>query len=461
MNQKISPSILIVDDEVNMQHMLQTLLTESGYTVDTASDGAQGLKQVSERQYRFIFCDIRMPNMDGMAFLNAARQYLAQSNVIMMSAYGTIDTAVEAMKLGAYDYISKPFKPDEILLTLKKAEEREHLQLENIMLREQIKVIENSSCFGEMIGKSKAMQDVFKLAAKVSHFETTVLITGESGTGKELVARGIHFNCQRRENSLIPVNCGGIPEALLESELFGYKKGAFTGADRDYQGLFAAASGGSIFLDEVGDLPLSLQVKLLRVLQDNQIRPVGNTQSRHVDVRIIAATSKDLAKEVEAGKFREDLYYRLNVMPIRLPPLIERSEDIPLLCHHFIERYSKKFKKPVQTVSPAAMSLLLEYHWPGNVRELENVMERAVVLAEGQVIESDLLASHLGSQMDNARVEDIFQGYSLKVGKAILEQNLIQRALEATKGNRTKAAQLLEISHPSLLHKIKLYNISK
>ncbi len=460
MNQTPS-KILIVDDEANMRHMLQTLLGESGYEVHAVSDGARALEQVRETTYQFIFCDIRMPNMDGLAFLHAARPYLDHTNVIMMSAYGTLDTAVEAMKLGAYDYISKPFKPDEILLALKKAQERERLKSENSRLREQIQSIENTCHFGEMIGKSKAMQEVFKLAAKVSHFETTVLISGESGTGKELVARGIHFNCSRSKFNLIPVNCGGIPEALLESELFGYKKGAFTGAERDYQGLFAAASGGSLFLDEVGDLPLSLQVKLLRVLQDNQVRPVGTTRTSHVDVRIIAATSKDLAKEVEAGRFREDLYYRINVMPIQLPPLIDRSEDIPLLCQYFIERYSKKFNKPVPAVSPAAMSLLLKYHWPGNVRELENVMERAVVLAEGDVIEAGLLNSHMGSQVNKSGVEDIFRGYSLKAGKAILEQNLIRRALEETKGNRTQAARLLEISHPSLLQKIKIYNISQ
>jgi len=452
--------ILVVDDEVNMQHMLKSLLTDAGYEVDTVSDGAQALESVSNTTYQFIFCDVRMPEMDGMTFLKSAQGVLDQTNVIMMSAYGTIDTAVEAMKLGAYDYINKPFKPDEILLTLKKAEERERLKSENTRLKEQIQAIEDSFNFGELIGKSKTMKDLFKLAAKVAHYETTVLISGESGTGKELVARGIHFKGSRKENNLIPVNCGGIPEALLESELFGYKKGAFTGADKDTKGLFEAASAGTIFLDEVGDLPLSLQVKLLRVLQDNQIRPVGDTQSRHIDVRIIAATSKNLADEVEAGRFREDLFYRLNVMPIRLPPLIERTEDIPLLCQHFIERYNKKFDKTVKRISSSAMTRLLKHRWPGNVRELENVIERAVVLCEGSVIGDELLPPELGSVKHSPPIEDIFQGYSLKEGKAILEKNLIQRALEATRGNRTKAAELLEISHPNLLQKIKIYGLS-
>ncbi len=460
MTEKPKPRILVVDDEINMQHMLKALLTESGYEVDTVSDGAQALENVSHTTYQFIFCDVRMPEMDGMTFLKSAQEMLDQTNVIMMSAYGTIDTAVEAMKLGAYDYINKPFKPDEILLTLKKAEERERLKSENTRLKEQIKAIEDSFNFGEMIGKSKAMQELFKLSAKVAHYETTVLISGESGTGKELVARGIHFKGKRRKNNLIPVNCGGIPEALLESELFGYKKGAFTGAEKDTKGLFEAASGGTIFLDEVGDLPLPLQVKLLRVLQDNQIRPVGDTQSKKIDVRVIAATSKNLADEVEAGRFREDLYYRLNVMPIRLPPLIERTEDIPLLCRHFIERYNKKFDKSVKRISSSAMNLLLRHQWPGNVRELENVIERAVVLCEGTVIEFELLPSELCTKKHGSSIEDIFQGYSLKAGKAILEKNLIQRALEATQGNRTKAAKLLEISHPSLLQKIKAYELS-
>ncbi|HMA66876.1 MAG TPA: sigma-54 dependent transcriptional regulator [Desulfosalsimonadaceae bacterium] len=461
MNENSATRILVVDDEANMRHMLQSLLGESGYVVDTASEGGQALEMLEGSSYGFVFCDIRMPGMDGMAFLKSAGRYLEHTNVIMMSAYGTIDTAVEAMKCGAYDYISKPFKPDEILLTLRKAEERQRLQTENSRLREQVRAIENKDNFGEMIGSSKAMQDVFKLAAKVAHFETTVLISGESGTGKELMARGIHNNSQRQPNRLIPVNCGGIPETLLESELFGYKKGAFTGADKDSKGLFEAASGGTIFLDEVGDLPLSLQVKLLRILQDNQVRPVGDTRSRQVDVRIIAATSKDLGAEVTAGRFREDLFYRLHVMPIRLPSLIERTEDIPLLCQHFIERYSQKFNKPVDTISPAAMTLLFQHHWPGNVRELENIIERAVVLSEGDVIDADLLPPQLGEQTGSSRIEEVFRGYSLKSAKAVLEQNLIQRALEATEGNRSRAAKLLEISHPSLLQKIKTYNINE
>ena len=452
--------ILIIDDEENMRHMMTALLNESGYEVDSLPDAVKAQKKIQETFYHFIFCDIRMPNMDGMTFLKSSGEILKNSNVIMMSAYGTIDTAIEAMKFGAYDYISKPFKPDEILLTLKKAEEKERLKNENIELKERIQAIAGSVGFGNMIGKSKAIQSVFKLAAKVAQFDTTVLITGESGTGKELVAKGIHFNGKRANKCLIPINCGGIPETLLESEMFGYKKGAFTGADRNFKGLFEAADGGTIFLDEVGDLPLSLQVKLLRFLQNNEIRPIGDTQTKRVDVRIITATSKNLEFEVKQGRFREDLFYRLNVLPIHLPPLLERMEDIPILCQHFISQFNSKLSKNVTSISPKAMSLLLNYDWPGNVRELENMIERAVVLAEEDVLlpQNFPLGNYRQSRGSNS--EEIFKGFSLKTSKEVLEKKMIQRALEATGGNRTQAAKLLEISHPSLLSKIKIYNIS-
>ncbi len=452
--------ILIIDDEANMRHMLTALLNESGFKVDSVSDGLQALQKLDETNYNFIFCDVRMPNMDGMTFLKTAAERIENINVIMMSAYGSIETAVEAMKLGAYDYISKPFKTDEVLLTLRKADERERLKNENIILKEQIKEIAERSSFGKMIAKSRSMKSVFRLAEKVALYDTTVLITGASGTGKELVARGLHYGGNRAKNPFIPVNCGGIPESLLESELFGHKKGAFTGANKDYKGLFEAANGGTIFLDEIGDLPFTLQVKLLRVLQDNEVRPVGETQSKLIDVRVIAATSKNLDKEVEKGNFREDLFYRLNVLPIRLPPLIERSEDIPLLCQHFIDQFSVKLGKKMTGITPSAMSLLLQHSWPGNVRELENMIERAVVLAEGDVLVPENLPHNiLNGERASQSPEDIFNGFSIKTGKEILEKNLIRRALEATGGNRTHAAKLLEISHPSLLQKMKVYNI--
>ncbi len=454
-------NVLVIDDEVNMRHMLSVLLSEAGYAVDTAEDGSAALQQVSETSYTYILCDIKMPKMDGLAFLKAASDHIRQSNVIMMSAYGTIDTAVEAMKLGAYDYISKPFKPDEVLLTLKKAEERTHLKTENVLLKQRIQEIGETQSFGNMVAASQKMQSIFKLTAKVAQYDTIVLITGESGTGKELIARGIHFSGKRFEKPFIPINCAGIPENLLESELFGYKKGSFTGADHDHRGLIEAASGGTLFLDEIGDLPLALQVKLLRVLQDSEVRPVGSSGSKKIDVRVIAATAKDLDMEVREGRFREDLFYRLNVMRIHLPALVERIEDIPLLCDFFIKRYGEKFDKKITGISASAMKLLLKHTWPGNVRELENLIERAVILSDEEILLPEHFPTDLGHGENGVTdsLESALSGYSLKEGKAALEKILIKRALAATEGNRTQAAKLLEISHPSLLSKIRTYGI--
>lgn len=451
--------LLIIDDEENMRHMLSALLKKSGYIVDTASDGYEGLQMVSQTEYNFVLCDIKMPNMDGMEFLKSAGDTIKATTVIMMSAYGTIDTAVKAMKLGAYDYISKPFKTDEVRLALKKAEERESLKRENIFLKERIQKIETKYNFGSMVAKSKAMQSVFLLATKVAQYNTTVLVSGESGTGKELVARGIYLAGDRSKMPLVTINCGGIPENLLESEFFGYRKGAFTGADKDKKGLFEEADKGTIFLDEIGELPLSLQVKILRVLQENEIRMIGDTKVKKVDVRVIAATSKNLNDEVKDGAFREDLFYRLNVLPIRLPPLRERTEDIPLLSQYFIDKFNIKLGKDIKGIAPAAMSLLLKHNWPGNVRELENVIERAVILSEKMVLLPENLPAELGAKTGTSRMDDFFKGFSIKAAQKVIEKRLITRALDATGNNRTKAAQLLEISHPSLLSKIKAYEI--
>jgi len=458
-NKSSQKRLLIIDDEENMRHMLSSLLNKSGYRVDTASDGEDALEMVDQTLYDFILCDLKMPNMNGMEFFETARDKLWATTVIMMSAYGSVDTAVEAMKKGAYDFISKPFKPDEVLLTLKKAEERESLKRENLWLKERIRKIQENYCFGSMVAKSNAMLAVFKLAEKVAQYNTTVLIYGDSGTGKELIARGIHFSGRRAKKPLVPVNCGGIPENLLESELFGYKKGAFTGADTDRKGLFKEADGGTIFLDEIGELPLSLQVKLLRVLQENEIRAVGDSKTRKIDVRVIAATAKHLEDEVSKGAFREDLFFRLNVLPIKLPSLGSRPEDIPLLCHHFIDRFNMSLEKGIKGITPAAMSLLLKHSWPGNVRELENMIERAVVLAEDTILLPENFPPELGVESYTDKMDDLFEGYSLKAARKILEKKLITRSLKATAGNRTKAARMLEISHPSLLSKIKAYNI--
>lgn len=451
--------LLIIDDEANMRHMLTTVLRKADYDVESASDGSEGLQMIEQGCYDFILCDIKMPNMGGLEFLEAARDKLNGTTVIMMSAYGSIDTAIGAMKLGAYDYISKPFKTDEVYLTLKKAEERESLKKENRRLKERIQIIEGDFNFGNMVAKSKAMRDIFQLAEKVAQYKTTVLILGGSGTGKELIARGLHQCGPGDQAPLIPVNCGGIPETLLESELFGYKKGAFTGADRNKKGLFQEAEGGTIFLDEIGELPLVLQVKLLRVLQDNEIRPLGESKSMKIDVRVVAATAKNLEEEVRKGTFREDLYYRLNVLTIKLPPLNQRPEDIPLLCKHFIHRFNKVLSKDIKGLTPDAMSQLLEYQWPGNVRELENALERAMVISD----DSQLLAEHFSLKQNqgswHTQARPIFEGLSLKGAQKVVEKDLITRALQETGGNRTHAARLLEISHPSLLSKMKAYEI--
>ena len=451
--------LLVIDDESNMRHMLAAMLKNSGYSVDTASEGLEGMKMLERSSYDFILCDIKMPKMDGMTFLKTAGDLVKHSTVIMMSAYGTVETAIEAMKLGAYDYISKPFKSDEVTLTLKKAEERERLKKENNFLRERIRNIQADNRFDRMVGQSKAMQAVFELAKKVARHNTTVLITGESGTGKELIARGIHFYSERADGRLIPVNCGGIPENLLESEMFGYKKGAFTGADRDKAGLFEAAEGGTLFLDEIGELPLSLQVKLLRVLQESEVRPVGDPKTHKVDVRVITATAKNLEAEMRRGTFREDLFYRLNVMQIHLPPLRERTEDIPPLCQLFIERFNGELKKNIASISPGAMSHIMKHPWPGNVRELENVIQRAVVLADQDALLPEHLPGSVVTGLENGHLDTLFEGFSLKEAQRSLEKKLIAKALTETGGNRTRAARLLEISHPSLLSKIKTYGI--
>ena len=456
---EVAPRLLVIDDEANMRDMLSRLLTRSGYAVETAADGREGLQCIDDADYDFILCDLKMPGVSGIEFLKAGRPRLRFTTVIMMSAYGTIDTAIEAMKHGAYDYISKPFKIDEVILTLRKAEERENLRKENRYLKEKIRRIESSGTFGNMVAKNKAMLDIFRLAEKVAQYDTTVMIYGESGTGKELVARGIHHHSGRARNLLYPVNCGGIPESLLESEFFGYKKGAFTGADQNKKGIFEEAEGGTVFLDEIGELPLPLQVKLLRVLQENEIRPLGSTRTRKVNVRVIAATSKNLEEEVQNGNFREDLYYRLNVLTIKIPPLKDRLDDIPMLSHHFIDKLNERLSTDIKGIAPAALTMLMKHDWPGNVRELENVIERAAVLGEKGVLLPENLPSQLGSKPYKRRLDDFFEGFSLKRAQKIMEERLIKRALEATGGNRTKATELLEISHPSLLSKMKTYGI--
>src|SRR3989338_1417196 len=445
--------ILIIDDEESMRHMLSIILKKEGYEVVSAESGQQALKVLGKDDFNFILCDIRMPDMDGLEFLKAVRSQESgvRSVVIMMSAYGTIDTAIECMRLGAYDYISKPFKADEIILTLKKAEERERLKRENTRFKH---IAEQEYDLKNIITQSQQLLEIFKLMQKVADYNTTVLITGESGTGKELVARAIHYHGKRKDKLFVAVNCGAIPAMLLESELFGHVKGAFTDAVRNKPGLFEEADQGTILLDEIGDLPKELQVKLLRVLQEGEIRRVGDSKSKKIDVRIIAATARDLSEEIKKGSFREDLFYRMNVVNINLPPLRERKGDIPTLARHFLKIYSDKFGKPLKGIDKDAIDSISSYKWPGNVRELENVMERAVILEDADMITQKSLPFFKTPDTRNQT-----PGFSIKKAEESIEKELIKKALDATGGNKTKAAELLEISHRALLYKIKEYGL--
>jgi two-component system response regulator AtoC len=404
-----------------------------------------------------ILCDVRMPKKDGLAFLREYTEAGGSALVLVMTAYGSLELAVEAMKAGAYDYIPKPFGADEVLLTVRKAEERERLREEVGRLRSEVRADRR---FGEIVARSPAMITALEVAQKVAAHPSPVLISGASGTGKELVARLIHRESDRTSGTFVPVNCGAIPETLLESEFFGYVKGAFTGADRDRSGLFEAANGGTMFLDEVGELPASLQVKLLRALQDGEIRRLGGNDSVEVDVRVIAATNRDLEGMVQKGEFREDLYYRLAVVPIHLPALCRRREEIPDLVHHFLERHRERLGVKVMGISPDAMERLLRYPWPGNIRELENLLERVVVLAdESEIRVDDLPEDILHPAPDRAPIDVSDDDLSVKRHSAELERVLIRRALERTGGNKTQAADLLELSPRALRYKIQDYGL--
>jgi two-component system response regulator AtoC len=448
--------VLVVDDEENLRLVLRTLLRRHGYEVETAPTGEEALALVDSFGPDVVLTDVRMPKMGGLDLLATLKAKGNEATVVVMSAYGNMDLAIEAMKGGAYDYVQKPFKPDEIVLALRKAEERELLRRENRALRDEIR---KEHRFEDILAKSGKMQDIFRTIAKISEYKTTVLVTGESGAGKELVARAIHRR-SKRSGPFVAVNCGAIPENLLESELFGHKKGAFTDAVHDRHGLFEEATGGSLFLDEIGELPLALQVKLLRVLEDEKIRRLGETRDVQVDVRIIAATHRDLPTETKAGRFREDLFYRLNVLLIHCPSLRERREDIPLLIDHFLAKNNARLGTNIRGLDTEARRLLYEYAWPGNVRELENTIERAMVLTEGDTITAPDLPERVREARDPVQMQLASGELSVKKTMRIIEEILIRRALQKTKGNRTRAAEILEISHRALLYKIKDYQIS-
>jgi two-component system response regulator AtoC len=436
--------------------MLSLMLSRQGYSVSTASNGAQGLICLRDNYFDFILCDIRMPEMDGKEFLLQALEQQVSSPVIMMSAYGTVDTAVECMKKGAYDFISKPFKKDEIVMVLKKAEERERLKEENRRLKSEAS---GRNEFCGIISQNAEMENIFSTIRKVADLKTSILILGESGTGKELVARAIHNSGIRREMPFVAVNCGAIPEQLLESELFGHVKGAFTDATCDKAGLFEQADGGTLFLDEIAEMPARLQVKLLRVLQEDEIRPVGASFSRKINVRVLSATSRNLETDAASGRFREDLFFRLNVLSIHLPPLRERIEDIPMLVVHFVTVFAEAMERQISMVSPDTMRFLMSYSWPGNIRELENIIERSMILCETDKITTDCLPSSLLADASDYIEAALDEDLSIKKAEQIMEQNLIRKALVRTGGNRTHAARILEISHRSLLYKLKEFGI--
>jgi len=448
--------VLVVDDEENIRVVLHTLLKKQGYQVEVAESAERALEQLERFDPDFVLADVRMSGMTGLELCAELKARSSTATGALVSAYGSGDLAIEAMKAGAYDYISKPFKQDEVLLALTKAEEREALRRENRALKEAMR---KEQTFHDILGKSDAIEHVFATISKVADYKTTVLIQGESGTGKELVARALHLGSERKDKPFVPLNCGAIPESLLESELFGHKKGAFTDAHADKTGLFAEADQGTLFLDEIGELPLGLQVKLLRVLQEGRVRPVGATRDREVDVRVIAATVRDLGREVQEGRFREDLYYRLNVLQINVPPLRDRRDDIMLLAEHFIERNNRRLGTSIRDVDQKARKLLLNYPWPGNVRELENTIERAVVLSESDVIGVGDLPERMREPTDPVAASLATGELSIKKTARFMEETLIRRALEKTGGNRTAASKLLEISHRALLYKIKDYGI--
>ncbi len=451
----MSERILIVDDDEALRDSLGMFLAAEGYEVGLAAHAGEALDQLEGAPVDLVLCDLRMPGTDGLELLPQLLRKLPGITVLMMSAYGSADLAIEAMQRGAYDYLAKPFQPSEVLLAIRKARERERLRRANALLQRDVERV-----VGErpIVAASEAMIRVLELIERAAEFKATVLLTGESGTGKEVLARAVHAQSSRREEAFVAVNCGAIPEALLESELFGHAKGAFTGADRARRGLFVEASGGTLFLDEIGELPLALQVKLLRVLQEEEVRPVGESKSRSVDVRVLAATARDLPREVAEGRFREDLFYRLNVVHIEVPALRDRREDIPLLIDHFVQRSGRTLGKPIRGVADDALARLTDHRWPGNVRELENVIERAVILADGDWITLRELPPGIAEatrEPESAAPGEL----SLKRARKKFEADLILRALAATDGNRTHAARLLEISHRALLYKIKEYGL--
>jgi DNA-binding NtrC family response regulator len=443
--------VLIVDDEKVIRDSLELLLKEEGYKADTSTDGEDALEKIKQEGYDIVISDIKMPKLDGIELMQKAKDLSPNTFFIIMTAYASVNTAIEALRQGAYDYLIKPVEFDDVILRLKRLVSYKKLAAENISLRQRLST---EAGFQNIIGKSESMRHVFDLIMRVSTTNSNVLIVGKSGTGKELVAKAIHFNGLRKDQIFLPVNCGAISENLIESELFGHKKGAFTGATEDKLGLFKVADGGTIFLDEIADLPLNLQVKLLRVLEDRQFIPVGATRPVITDVRIIAATNQNLFEKVKAGEFREDLYYRLNVVEIKLPTLNERREDIPLLVNHFIEKFRIEMGRKIIGVDNDTMRLLISHDWRGGVRELENVIERAIIFAREEIITINDLSDYIKGNTYSDAFPD-----SLKDAMRIFEREHIIKTIKKYEYNKEEAAKMLQIGLSSLYRKMEELDI--
>jgi len=450
----LEKKVLVVDDDSLMKDFLKEALGRSDYSVDLASTGEEALEKIKDKDYDVILSDIRMPSMGGMELLEATKEYLPDAEVIMMTAYGTVENAVEAMKLGAFDYVMKPFSADAIEMKLKRAFEQMRLKKENKNLHQ---ALENTYSFGNIVGKSPQMQKIFESVKAVADSKATVLITGESGTGKELIATAIHYNSSRKDGPFVKVNCAALPEGLVETQLFGHERGAFTGAIRKSRGRFELADGGTLLLDEVSEISPGLQAKLLRVLQEREFERLGSEETIQVDVRIISTSNQNLKERMEKGKFREDLFYRLNVIPIHIAPLRERKEDIPVLVEHFLNKYNLENRRSIEGISQKVYEMFMEYHWPGNVRELENCIERAVVTSKGKVLTLRDLPKEIAFGKADFASETIGVGCSIHEA----EKKLILKTLELEAGNRTKAAEILGISTRTLRSKLQEYGLKE
>jgi len=451
--------ILVVDDDADVLEVISDILGQAEYEVDQAKDGREAVQRVENDFYDLVISDLNLPRVDGMKVLEYVIDQSPGTMCIIVTGYGTIKSSVEAIKKGAFDYISKPIKSDELLLVVEKALKFRQLERENTLLKQQLR---KKYQFDNFIGDSNPIQKVFELIERVADTDSTVLITGESGTGKELIAKAIHYNSYRRDKPMIVINCGAIPEELLESELFGHEKGAFTGAHKMRVGRFEMANGGTIFLDEIGDMSPNLQVKLLRILQEQKFERVGGTRTLEIDVRIIAATNKNLINAVNKGKFRQDLYYRLNVIPMKVPPLRMRKSDIPLLVEFFVAKFNKQKQKHISGFTKQAMNALMEYSWPGNVRELENLVERLVILASDDKIDLDDVPDSIkgkGDKVESIEVRIPKDGIVFEHAVEEYEKKLILQALSETNWVKTKAAKLLNINRTTLIEKMKKKNL--